>query len=112
MRTIRVEMDDALRYRPDRIAVKQGETIRFVVHNAGRLPHEMVIGNERDLREHAEAMRKHPDMRHEDPFMTQAAPGGVGEIVWTFTKVGTFSYGCLIPGHWEGGMKGSITVTR
>jgi uncharacterized cupredoxin-like copper-binding protein len=85
MRTIRVEMDDALRYRPDRIAVKQGETIRFVVHNAGRLPHEMVIGNE---------------------------PGGVGEIVWTFTKAGTFSYGCLIPGHWEGGMKGSITVTR
>ena len=63
-RTIRVEMHDALRYAPDRIAVKRGETIRFVVHNAGRLPHEMVIGSERDLREHAEAMRKHPGMRH------------------------------------------------
>lgn len=110
-KTVRVEMADTLRYSPERIAAKRGETVRFVVHNAGKLPHEMVIGTERELREHAEAMRKHPGMQHDDPYMVQVAPGGTGEIAWTFTKAGTFSFGCLVPGHWEGGMKGTIVVS-
>jgi uncharacterized cupredoxin-like copper-binding protein len=109
-RTVRIEMADTLRYAPDRFEVKRGETVKFVVHNAGKLPHEMVIGTERELREHAEAMRKHPDMHHEDPYMVEVAPGGTGQIAWTFTKTGTFAFGCLVPGHWEGGMKGAIVV--
>lgn len=111
-KTVRIEMADTLRYSPDRIEVKRGETVRFVVHNAGKLPHEMVIGTERELREHAEAMRKHPDMHHEDPYMVEVAPGAAGEIVWNFSKAGTFSFGCLVPGHWEGGMKGTVSVAR
>jgi uncharacterized cupredoxin-like copper-binding protein len=50
-------------------------------------------------------------MQHDDPYMVQVAPGGTGEIAWTFTKAGTFSFGCLVPGHWEGGMKGTIVVS-
>ena len=109
-KTVRIEMADTLRYSPDRVEAKRGETVKFVVHNAGKLPHEMVIGTERELREHAEAMRKHPDMHHDDPYMVEVAPGGTGEIVWTFSKPGTFAFGCLVPGHWEGGMKGAIMV--
>ena len=111
-RTVRIEMDDTLRYSPDRVQVKRGETVRFFVHNAGKLPHEMVIGTERELREHAEAMRKHPDMHHEDPYMVEVPPGATGEILWNFSKPGTFAFGCLVPGHWEGGMKGAVVVAR
>lgn len=111
-RTIRIEMDDTLRYSPDRIAVKRGETVKLVVHNAGKLPHEMVIGTQEELRAHAEAMRAHPGMKHEEPHMVQVPPGATREIAWTFTNAGTFSFGCLVPGHWEGGMKGDIVVER
>ncbi len=109
-RTVRIDMGDELRYTPDRIDAKRGDTLKLVVHNAGKMPHEMVIGTEPGLREHAEAMRKHPGMEHHDPYMVQVAPGGTGEIVWTFSRPGSFAFGCLVPGHWEGGMKGTITV--
>ena len=109
-RTVRVEMDDTLRYSPARISVRRGETIRFVVHNRGKLPHEMVIGNERELREHAVAMRAHPGMQHDEPYMAQVPPGEARELAWTFTNPGTFTFGCLVPGHWEGGMRGVIVV--
>jgi len=33
-----------------------------------------------------------------------------GELVWRLTKSGSFSFGCLVPGHFEAGMAGKITV--
>ena len=110
-RTIRVDMGDDMRFKPSRLQVKAGETVRFVVANRGKLMHEMVIGTEAELKKHAELMRKHPGMEHEEPYMAHVSPGKRGEIAWTFTKPGTFMYGCLIPGHWESGMKGTIVVT-
>jgi uncharacterized cupredoxin-like copper-binding protein len=110
-RTIRVEMSDALRYSPDHLQVKRGETVRFIVRNAGKLPHELVLGSEKELREHAKAMREHPDMQHDDPYMVQVPPGATREMAWTFSKAGRLAFGCLVPGHWEGGMKGEVVVT-
>lgn len=109
-RTVEVHMSDAMRFNPDRLAVRQGDTVKFVVRNGGKVMHEMVIGTERDLKAHAEQMKKHPGMEHEEPYMAHVGPGGKEEIVWQFTMPGEFMFGCLIPGHFEAGMVGSITV--
>ena len=109
-RTITVNMADTMRFTPGEITVKQGETVKFVVRNGGKVMHEMVIGTEEELKKHAELMKKHPGMEHEEPYMAHVKPGAKEEIVWTFTKPGTYMYGCLIPGHFEAGMKGAIKV--
>jgi uncharacterized cupredoxin-like copper-binding protein len=110
-RTIEIRMTDDMRFRPDRIEVREGETIRFVVRNAGKVLHEMVIGTERELAEHAALMRKFPGMEHDEPFMTHVRPGRKGDLVWNFNRPGTFQFACLVPGHFEAGMKGTVTVT-
>ncbi|HET9475644.1 MAG TPA: cupredoxin family protein [Steroidobacteraceae bacterium] len=101
---------DAHQMKPGDIVVKRGETVRFVVRNHGKAMHEMVIGTMRELKDHAELMRKFPGMEHDEPYMAHVAPGKQGEIVWQFTKPGEFYYGCLVPGHMEAGMVAKITV--
>lgn len=109
-RVVRIDMADTMRFNPSVIKVKRGETVRFVVRNAGKLMHEMVLGTEAELAKHAELMKKFPEMEHEAPYMAHVKPGASQEIVWTFTEPGTFHFGCLEPGHWEAGMKGSVVV--
>ena len=109
-RTVQLDMADTMRFTPDSIKVKAGETVRFVVKNTGKQMHEMVIGTEKELKEHAELMRKFPTMEHDEPYMAHVAPGEKEEIVWQFTKPGEYHFGCLIPGHFEAGMKGKIVV--
>lgn len=130
-RTIRVVMNDKMQFvatapRADRrtdvapgvrphampgdIEVKRNETVRFAVRNDGALMHEMVIGTMKELKEHAELMRKHPGMEHDEPYMAHVAPGKEGEMVWQFTRPGEFYYACLIPGHMEAGMVSKIIV--
>jgi uncharacterized cupredoxin-like copper-binding protein len=110
-RTIKLSMGDNMRFSQDKISVKQGETIKFVVTNQGKILHEMVIGTLKELRDHAEMMRKMPDMQHNDPNMARVKPGTAGEIVWTFNKSGQFDFACLQPGHSEAGMLGKLNVT-
>jgi uncharacterized cupredoxin-like copper-binding protein len=111
-RSIAVEMNDAMRFKPDSIRVKRGETIRFIVRNTGKQKHEMVLGTIKELKEHAELMRKFPVMEHADPNQVSVDPGMTGELVWQFTKAGTFDFACLVPGHFEAGMVGKIRVSR
>lgn len=110
-RTVNVDLSDRLRFTPSELTVRQGETIRFRVKNSGQVLHEMVLGTLPDLKEHAEMMKKHPGMEHDEPSMAHVAPGKSETIVWQFTKPGEFHYGCLVPGHFEGGMVGRIRVT-
>jgi uncharacterized cupredoxin-like copper-binding protein len=109
-RTVNVDMADTMRYSPSEIAIKRGETIRFEVKNSGKTMHEIVFGTMKELKEHAELMRKHPGMEHDEPYMAHVAPGKSERIVWQFTKAGEFYYGCLIPGHFEAGMIGKVIV--
>ena len=109
-RTIEVTMDDSMRFTPDKISVKAGETIRFFVKNAGKIPHEMVIGTLDELKEHAEMMRKMSGMQHAEPNMIALKPGQRGGIVWQFDKAGTVDFACLVPGHMEAGMAGKVMV--
>ncbi|HSL98689.1 MAG TPA: cupredoxin family protein [Candidatus Limnocylindria bacterium] len=109
-RSIEVEMSDAMRFKPDSISVKRGETIRFIVKNTGNLEHEMVLGTIVELKEHAEKMRKSPEMEHDDPNTVSVEPGKTGELIWRFTKDGKVDFACLEPGHLEAGMVGKIVV--
>jgi uncharacterized cupredoxin-like copper-binding protein len=110
-RTIAVDMNDTMRFTPASLKIKRGETVKFVVSNSGKTMHEMVIGTEAELKAHAELMKKHPGMEHDEPYMAHVAPGKKETLTWTFDKPGTFMYGCLVPGHWEAGMKGAIVVS-
>jgi uncharacterized cupredoxin-like copper-binding protein len=103
-------MSDTMRFDPARVTVKRGEVVRFVVKNGGKVMHEMVLGTAADLKQHAEMMRKHPDMHHDEAHMLHVAPGKSGEMGWRFTQAGEFMYGCLVPGHFESGMVGTVVV--
>ena len=111
-RTVNVDMTDGMRFNPSSINVKQGETVRFVVTNSGKLKHELVLGTEKELKEHYEVMKKNPEMEHADPSMVTLAAGKSGEIVWQFTKAGKVDFACLQPGHYDAGMKGAVTVAK
>lgn len=111
-RTIRIDMTDNMRFTPDTIAVTLGETIRFEVVNAGKVMHEMVIGTQKELDAHAAMMLKHPNMEHDEPYMAHVAPGSSERLVWQFNRVGAFHFACLIPGHYQAGMTGRITVSK
>ncbi len=109
-RTVEVDMTDAMRFNPSSVAVKQGETVRFVVRNSGQLKHEFVLGTEKELKEHYEVMKKFPEMEHADPNMVTVAPGKTGEVIWQFTRSGTVDFAWLQPGHYGAGMKGAVKV--
>lgn len=109
-RTVRIDMSDKMRFTPASLSIKQGDTVKFVVKNSGKVMHEMVIGSMKELREHAEVMKKHPGMEHDEPYMAHVAPGKTETITWQFTRAGEFNFGCLIPGHFEAGMVGKIIV--
>jgi uncharacterized cupredoxin-like copper-binding protein len=108
-RTIEVEMSE-MAFTPSRIEVKRGEQIRFVIKNAGREDHEFLLASTEENLKHAEIMKQHPHMEHDDPNGVRLAPKQSAEIVWKFTKPGTFEYACLIPDHRDYGMVGRITV--
>jgi uncharacterized cupredoxin-like copper-binding protein len=110
-RTIELAMSDAMRFAPDRLAVREGDTVRFVVRNEGRMRHEVVIGTPGELAKHAALMAKFPNMEHDAPYMAHVDPGQPGEIVWHFNRAGSFEFACLIAGHYEAGMRGTLTVT-
>lgn len=111
-RTVEVKMGDDMRFEPQRIDIRRGETIRFVVHNHGQLRHEMVLGTLAELKHHAAQMAKFPEMEHDDPNAVSVEPGKSGEFAWTFSKAGNFDFACLVPGHFEAGMKGRIVVRK
>lgn len=111
-RTIKVSMNDEMRYLPASIQVKRNETIRFIVKNVGQMKHEMVLGLDKDLKAHAAQMQKHPEMEHDDPNSVAVEPGKTGEMIWQFTRAGNFKFACLQPGHFEAGMVGKVTVQQ
>jgi uncharacterized cupredoxin-like copper-binding protein len=114
-RTVTISMkeknDGAMVFEPAVLKVKQGETIRLKFNNTGETDHEFVMDRHKGIQEHKALMQKFPEMEHADPNSIRLAAGEKGEIIWTFAKAGEFGFACLIPGHYESGMKGEITVT-
>ncbi len=113
-RTIEVTMretdDGAMVFEPAQLDFSEGETVRIVVTNEGELDHEFVMDSPDKNIEHKALMEKFPEMEHDDPNAVHLEPGATGEILWTFSNQGTFEFACLIPGHYDVGMHGPITV--
>ncbi|WP_439587848.1 cupredoxin domain-containing protein [Hydrogenophaga sp.] len=109
-RTVEIRMTDDMKLSPNHLEVREGETLRLRAVNQGRLMHEIVLGTSEELKAHAEMMKKHPGMEHDEPYMAHVPPGRRGDIVWTFNRAGEFEFACLIAGHFEAGMRGTIRV--
>ena len=112
-RTITVNMREdgkKMLFEPDRIEVRRGEQIRFMLQNRGDETHEFVLATVTENRKHAKLMKKFPDMEHDDPNAKRVLEYLDGELLWKFTKRGESEFACLIPGHYERGMHGTIVV--
>jgi len=104
------EGDGKMMFIPNKVEVRKGEQIKFMLRNNGDLDHEFVLATHAENLRHAEAMKKNPDMEHADPNAARVPAKKTGEIIWKFTKAGQFEFACLIPGHSESGMIGTVTV--
>jgi uncharacterized cupredoxin-like copper-binding protein len=116
-RTVQVDMNDTMRFTPDLLQVAAGETLKLVVHNSGKLPHEMVLGSEAALKAHAIEMKQsaghsggHDHVSGNDMLALSVKPGETKEWVIKFDQAQTLQMACLIPGHFEAGMKGQVIV--
>lgn len=108
--TMRETDDGRMVYIPEKFVIKKGEQVRFIVTNAGAIPHEFVLASTEENLKHAEEMKKFPEMEHDDPNNKTIQPGKKAEILWRFDKGGTFEISCLIPGHREAGMLAGVDV--
>ena len=113
-RSIALRMDDQMRFTPSQIEVQAGETVRFVIHNAGQATHEMVLGSDEEIRLHAQAMQQgaghEAGHSHGSGAAITVAPGQKGELVVRFAQAQKLQMACLIPGHYEAGMRGTVNV--
>lgn len=109
-RTIVLEMTFN-KFKPSKINVKKGKTIKFVLKNVSEKEHEIMIGTMKELEEHAKMMRKDPHLEHVDPNQVTVGPGETKELVWQFTNMGTVPFACPRHGHFKS-MRGEISVTK
>lgn len=109
-RPVQIRMSDEKRFDPSALRISRGETIRLVVTNGGEEMHEIVLGTAEHRSAHAERMKKDPDAEHDETWGVHVLPGHRETLVWQFTLPGEFWYACLVPGHYEAGMVGKITV--
>jgi uncharacterized cupredoxin-like copper-binding protein len=118
---VKVVMNDRFRYRPAAIMVRAGRRVTFAVTNAGKLPHEFILGDRATQLDHERQMQAattatghvHHHAAHGPPATTGALtvpPGQTRRLTWTFDEPGTVLYGCHVIGHWAAGMKGRIVV--
>ncbi len=104
------EQDGKMLFLPGTLKIRKGEQVRFQLRNNGEIDHEFVVATLDENLKHMKEMEKNPDMEHDDPNARRVKPKKTAEIVWQFTKAGTFDFSCLIPGHRQAGMFGTIIV--
>ncbi len=111
-RSVTVTLSDDMRFTPANWQATSGETVRIQLVNTGKVRHEFIIGTEADLEAHAEEMKKSSadHKHHHASNAVSVAPGATGELVWTFTDAGVLHLACFEPGHYEAGMRGTISV--
>jgi len=109
-RMVRVVMTDNMKFVPEVLHFRKDEIVKFIFTNNGELIHEFVMGSPQELERHVKLMTTKPAMEHEEPHMIHLDPGDAGSLTWKFSQVGEFTFACLIPGHFEAGMRGKIIV--
>lgn len=115
-RTIRVTTNDAT-FSLEKLKLKRGETIRFIVTNKSEIDHDFTIGDtasqaahRREMEQMMERVGMEGMMGHDDANAVFLKPGKTKELIWKFNRPGRFEFACNVPGHYEAGMKGSLLV--
>lgn len=111
-RVIEIDALDAFAFDPDEITVEAGETVTFRVTNTGAIPHDFTLGDEAMQDEHeAEMAEMGGEMEmHDEPNLLALEPGETKELTWHFTEPGEILIGCHQTGHYDAGMKATVTV--
>jgi uncharacterized cupredoxin-like copper-binding protein len=110
-RTISIQMKDPFVFNPKVLEVRSGEVIRLNFQNTGKTNHEFMLDeSEQGLRDHAKTMLNNPNMIHHDGTAITLKPGEKGFMNIRFNRAGIAYFGCMVPGHYEGGMKGHIQI--
>jgi uncharacterized cupredoxin-like copper-binding protein len=110
IRNVVIELNDSMRFNPGNWQAEQGEVLRLVVINTGKVKHELVVGQAKELAEHAQAMRQAKSGHHHHDNAVSVEPGQSAVLMFTFDKAGEWGMACFEPGHYEAGMKGSVQV--
>lgn len=108
---IEVTLTDALRMEPAEMTVKVGQPVTFVVTNTGAIEHEFYLGDEA-MQAEQEQMMQSGEMVHDTANGVSLKAGEMKEFTYTFDTAGPTLAGCHFPGHYAGGMMGTITVTE
>jgi uncharacterized cupredoxin-like copper-binding protein len=99
-RVVRIVASDALRFYPDIVTVKAGETITFEVTAMGMRSHEFMVGPTAEVAADTAGT----------PEVADIAMMQTKSLTYTFNGPGPFAFACHAPGHYEAGMRGTITV--
>jgi hypothetical protein len=110
VRELRIEMDDTMRFSPSALTVVAGETVKLVLVNRGKMTHEVVIGTAAELAEHQREMTSGSAAHHHSASEISVEAGKSREVIRSFDKSGELGIACFEPGHYESGMKGTLTV--
>ncbi|MFJ3073411.1 plastocyanin/azurin family copper-binding protein [Pseudomonas sp. NPDC087029] len=129
-RTVEVVLKD-IAFEPKSLQVKAGETVRFVLINQGQLPHEFNLGDKAMHAEHQKEMlamqgkiftagmnhegmdhgqMNHGAHGHDTGNTVLVQPGQRAELTWTFRKAAPIEFACNVPGHYQAGMVGPLTI--
>jgi uncharacterized cupredoxin-like copper-binding protein len=99
-RIVVITADDDLRFLPMDIPVAKGETVTFQIKNVGTIEHEFMVGPMAD----AFGDKKGT------PEIAAIAGGTTKSLTVTFDGPGPYAFACHATGHFEAGMKGTITL--
>ena len=131
-RVIKVIMYDNY-YEPSSFQIKEGETIKFEVENAGMLVHEFNIANKMMHMKHQPEMIKMAEngillafsidkekmkkmakmdksMGHSHNNSVLLEPKQKGVIIWKFDNVVNIEVACNVPGHYQAGMISKVNI--
>ena len=131
-RVIKVVMYDNY-YEPNTFQIKEGETIKFEVENAGELVHEFNIANKMMHIKHQPEMSKMAEngillafsidkekmkkmakmdksMGHSHSNSVLLEPKQKGEIIWKFINAVNIEIACNVPGHYQAGMIAKVNI--
>ena len=111
-RTVEIEMVDVA-FKPAKVEVAEGETVRLVFTNRGEVTHDAFIGDRPAQDEHESEMRDSGDGHGDhgdDGDAVTVEPGDTAELTYTFDDPGTVEIGCHQPGHYAAGMKIAVEV--
>lgn len=110
-KTITVHMMDTMKFNFSNLAgIEEGDIVKFIVMNKGKITHEFGIGSVDEQVAHRKMMQAMPNMKHEDGTTVSVAPGQSKELVWQFLGDTTAQFACNVPGHFEAGMHAEVAL--